>query len=467
MLAAERVAQAMAAELAARLGRRGPVRPIPGVAETAQRIGPPAAGAEGLKTLDELAHQTVKALLALSGKEFSPGAAAAAVERAARKWLLAEGAANGGNAAHLARLAGEVPRLLNLPRLVELANRGLRLPAAAAAGSEPQPVGGASPAFARVLEELSLVAATDFPVLLVGETGTGKEILARRLHRLSPRREGPFVAINCAGMAAGVLESELFGHGKGAFTGADTAQPGQIRRAQGGTLFLDEIGESARPFQLRLLRVLEDRAVTPVGGGEPVPVDFRLVCASHRDLTAAAGAGEFLPALLYRIQVVPLELPPLRERPEDLPELIQHFLDLACLKAKKSRALAPETARILAAHAWPGNVRELKHLIERLVVLSPAYEIGPDLLPPSLTAGRGDLRERLAGLEGVPAARVTPLAAFLAASQGRELANQDLRRALGCSDTTAKKLLGALARGGLLEQVGARGGRRYLVRLPG
>jgi len=334
----------------------------------------------------------------------------------------------------------------------------------------PEIVGGRSPAFARVLEDLELVADTGLPVLLEGETGTGKELLARRLHHLSPRRQGPFIAVNCAGLAKNLLESELFGHLKGAFTGATTDKPGYLRAAQGGTLFLDEIGETTPEFQVRLLRVLEDRVVVPVGSHQGREVDFHLVCASHRDLARAVERGEFNQALYYRIAVVPLRLPPLRRRREDLPELIDHFLAQACLLAKRTRRLAPETRRLLMAYSWPGNLRQLGNLIQRLVALSRDYQIGPELLPEEIRgnagSGGGGLLRRLEEVEGVPAARRRELAEVLATARGGELANKDLRARLGCSDSTAKNLLRALAAAGLLEVVGERGGRRYRVTIP-
>ncbi|MCF8121385.1 MAG: sigma-54 dependent transcriptional regulator, partial [Desulfarculaceae bacterium] len=362
-------------------------------------------------------------------------------------------------------------RLLDVEHLVELAKRGVNASPAMAALAQEELVAGPSPAFRSVLKDLSQVAASDFPVLLVGESGTGKELLARRLHQISPRREGPLVTVNCAAMPPNLLESELFGHEKGAFTGAEAARPGYFRQAKGGTLFLDEIGEAPPELQVRLLRVLENRRVSPVGGGGEVPVNFRLVAATHRDLAQAASQGQFNQALLYRLQVVPLYLPPLRERPEDLDLLLDHFLAQAGLLAKKTRRLAPETRQRLKQYAWPGNVRELRHLLQRLVVLSPEFEIGPEMLPPEIVGKGGgdeaDWREALAGVEGIPAARVADLAAFLADHQGDEVANQDLRGELDCSDSTAKNILAALTKAGLATASGSRGGRRYRVGGPG
>jgi DNA-binding NtrC family response regulator len=461
--ATQRVIIAGAANLAARLAEPG-LGSRPGVAETAQTFTPPAqASAQDLKLLEKLALQVVETVLGLSGKGLTQAQAGEAVARAAKKLLMSRPDLD---RPLVSRLTGEIPQLLNLPRLVDLAGRGIELPPLVAA-SEAEMVVGPSAAFNRLLEDLEQVAATDFPVLLMGETGTGKELMARRLHRLSPRREGPLVAVNCAALPEGLMESQLFGHEKGAFTGAESASPGYIRQAAGGTLFLDEIGETSPQMQVRLLRVLEERAVTPVGGVGEVPVDFRLVAATHRDLARAAQAGDFNPALLYRVQVVPLNLPPLRDRPEDITPLTDHFLTQACLLAKKTRHLASETRLALVDYHWPGNVRQLSHVIQRMVVLAPEYEIGPEDLPSEIKGGGPEAEKRLAQvlarLEGVPSKRVDGLAALLAANLGGELANKDVREHLACSDTTAKNILRVLAEAGLLTASGNRGGRRYLV----
>ncbi|RJX35201.1 MAG: sigma-54-dependent Fis family transcriptional regulator [Desulfarculus sp.] len=456
---------AAAADLAGRLAGGG-VRPGAGVAETAQTLSPPEVPPEERRLLEQLARQVVETMLGLAGKGLSLSQVQEAVQRAAQKLITSRPELPRSLAA---RLTGEVPRLLNLEHLVDLAGRGLELPPLAAA-AEPELVPGTSAAFAQVLRDLEQVAATDFPVLLLGETGTGKELLARRLHRLSPRKSGPLVAVNCAALPQSLLESELFGHEKGAFTGASQAHAGLVRAAAGGTLFLDEIGQAGPQVQARLLRVLEQRVVTPVGGSREIPVDFRLVAASHRDLARAAAQGSFSRALLYRLQVVPIFLPPLRERREDIGPLLEHLLTQACLLAKKTRGLAPQTRQALVDYDWPGNVRELSHVIQRLVVLAPEYEIGPQALPPEIAGGGQQGRKRftqaLTGLDGVPAKRVEGLAALLAARQGQELANQDLRQALGCSDSTAKNILRALAAAGLVQAAGSRGGRRYRVAAP-
>jgi DNA-binding NtrC family response regulator len=469
----ERLASAAAREMVFRLGRELNTVGTPKVAEAAMEQPSGGEAAPGdLRLLEELARAVVEAALGLAGRAVDPDQLAKTVEQAARKHLMAIGADRDVQRALIARLAAEAPYLINLVRLAELVDKGIEVPPSGATCGDPalEIVGGKSKAFAVVLKDLERVAETDLPVLLLGETGTGKELMARRLHHASPRREGPFVPVNCAALPGSLLESELFGHAKGAFTGATTAKEGYLQAARGGTLFLDEIGETSSHFQVRLLRVLEDRVVTPVGSRRGQRVDFRLVTASHRDLNQAALKNKFNQALLYRILVVPLKLPPIRERREDLPALIDHFLAQACVLAKRTRRLAPETAQLLMDYHWPGNVRELSHLLQRLVVLSPEYEISPDQLPQevrqSASKGAGFFARRLDQVEDIPKRRKEQLARILSAARGGEITNRDLRQALGCSDSTAKNFLRALVKQGILEARGRRGGRRYQVLEP-
>jgi two-component system, NtrC family, response regulator len=229
------------------------------------------------------------------------------------------------------------------------------------------------------LELARRAAASRSTVLVTGESGTGKELVARAVHYHSERVGGAFVAVNCKALAPGVLESELFGHERGAFTGAERARPGLFEQADGGTLFLDEIGEVEPGFQTKLLRVLQERRVQRVGGSEEKPIDVRIVAATNRDLRAEIAAGRFREDLYFRLAVIPIHLPPLRERREDVLPLAHHFL--ARWNRELSRSVAgwtPEVERWLLAHAWPGNVRELENAIERGVVLARGDRIGFD-----------------------------------------------------------------------------------------
>ncbi len=237
---------------------------------------------------------------------------------------------------------------------------------------------GSSPAMARLSEEIERVAPTAASVLIRGETGTGKELVARRIHRLSAVGRGPFVALNCAAVPETLLESELFGHRKGAFTGADRDRPGRFREAHGGTLFLDEVGDMPAAAQAKLLRVLQERTVEPVGGGKPVRVEVRVLAATHRDLLALAAEGRFRDDLYYRLRVVELILPPLRQRHGDAELLARHFLAAA---AGSPRELTPAAAAALAAYPWPGNIRELKNAIERAAIFCHGGAVRPEDLP--------------------------------------------------------------------------------------
>ena len=229
-----------------------------------------------------------------------------------------------------------------------------------------------APAMREVVRQTLLLAQTNATVLVRGESGTGKELVARALHADGPRADGPFVAVNCAAFAESLLESELFGHEKGAFTGAVARHAGAFERARGGTLFLDEIGDAPPAVQVKLLRVLEDRRITRVGGQESFQVDVRLVSATNRDLDARMAAGEFRQDLLYRLQVVGLALPPLRERRADIRPLAERFVAQAQADhGKRIRAIEPEWYARLETHAWPGNVRELRNVVEAAVVTAP------------------------------------------------------------------------------------------------
>jgi two-component system response regulator AtoC len=254
---------------------------------------------------------------------------------------------------------------------------------------------GTSAAMREVMELAMRVAPFPSTVLLTGESGSGKEAVARAVHRASPRRDRGFVAVNCGAIPENLLESELFGHEKGAFTGADRAREGMFEEADGGTLFLDEIGELSVPLQVKLLRVLQERVIRRVGGSGERPVDVRVLAATARDLVEQVKAGKFRDDLFYRINVVQVHIPPLRTRPEDIPLLAEHFLRRHAERLQVPtlglpRALLP----VLAAYSWPGNVRELENVLERALILSGG-EIGVEHLPPHVRTGKQlfDLRD--------------------------------------------------------------------------
>jgi DNA-binding NtrC family response regulator len=259
-------------------------------------------------------------------------------------------------------------------------NRKLKESLAAAAVTTP--IIGGSPAMRRVMELVASVAPTDATVLVQGKSGTGKELVAQALHASSPRRFNPLVAVHCGALAEGVIESELFGHEKGAFTGAAYEHKGKFEQADGGTIFLDEIGEVSPKVQVELLRVLEEKRVVRVGGRESVAVDFRVVAATNRDLEAMVREGSFREDLYWRLNVVAITIPPLTERAEDVRTLAEHFLARFARQMNlKELRFAPEALAALEAHSWPGNVRELQNAVERAVVLGRPPVIGRDDLP--------------------------------------------------------------------------------------
>jgi formate hydrogenlyase transcriptional activator len=243
---------------------------------------------------------------------------------------------------------------------------------------------GDSPALAKVLDLVSVVAPTDSTVLIEGETGTGKELIARAIHDRSPRRDRPLIKVNCAAIPAGLIESELFGHEKGAFTGATSQRKGKFELANGGTIFLDEIGDLPRDMQVKLLRALQEREIERVGGEKTITLDVRVIAATNVDLKKKVGDNEFRADLYYRLNVFPLQLPPLRERRGDIPLLVNWFTQKMSRTMRKGIESVPADAmRALEAYAWPGNIRELENVIERAVILSPgpALEVPPGALP--------------------------------------------------------------------------------------
>jgi two-component system response regulator HydG len=287
-----------------------------------------------------------------------------------------------------------------------------------------------------VFRLVEAVADSSATVLVLGESGTGKELVARALHRRSARRDRPFVAVNCSALAETLLDSELFGHVRGAFTGAVAARRGLFEAADGGTIFLDEIGDVPAATQVRLLRVLQEGEIRPVGAQESRQVDVRVIAATHADLDEARAAGRFREDLYYRLDVVTIRLPPLRERPDDIPILASHFLQkLAPRVGKRLEGISAEAMTLLRRHPWPGNVRELENAIERAVVLARGPELVPGDLPPGVgTAPRGAEVDPTS-LSHLPLAEAKRLA--VGAFERRYLAEL-LRRELGNVTRAAK-----------------------------
>ena len=287
------------------------------------------------------------------------------------------------------------------------------------------------PRMQQLLELARRVARTDSTVLIQGETGVGKELVARAIHLWSPRREQPFVAVNCGALSEGVLESELFGHEKGAFTGAHARRAGYFELASRGTLFLDEIGTTNNAFQVRLLRVLQERVVQRVGGGLPVAIDSRIIAATNQDLEEEARRGRFRSDLYYRLSVVTVRIPPLRERPDDIPLLAEHFVATHRQINPQIDGISASGYRALQAYAYPGNVRELENIIERAMIL----ETGRELTPESLMLGE----QRTSGQESaeeavrIDEAEQEHILRVLKSCNGRKL---EAARLLGINKTT-------------------------------
>ncbi|MEO7985155.1 MAG: sigma-54 dependent transcriptional regulator [Gemmatimonadales bacterium] len=334
-------------------------------------------------------------------------------------------------------------RMLTVSRSIE---------AALPPGDPAKPTGepalvGHSPSIIQVMKTVARVAPSQATVLLLGETGTGKELVARTLHRYSDRADRRFVAVNCSALAEGLLESELFGHVKGAFTGASASRPGLFREADHGTLFLDEIGDVSPSLQARLLRALQEHEIVPVGSESPVKVDVRVLAATHRDLPSLVREGGFREDLYYRLNVVTIALPALRERRQDIPLLIDHFLRaLAARHGRDLMAVDPEAQLRLLGYDWPGNIRELQNVLERAMLLAEQDVIGPEHLPPDVlpsspgvpggvAAGDGDPMSDLRSLEELEREHVRRV---LAAVQG---GREDAARILGISRRTLTRMI--------------------------
>ena len=292
-----------------------------------------------------------------------------------------------------------LPKPFDIDEAVALVRRAAHEPAAAAEGPAedgqiPELLGHA-PAMQEVFRAIGRLSRSSMTVLINGESGTGKELVARALHRHSPRSAKPFIALNTSAFTPDLLESELFGHEKGAFTGADSLRRGRFEQADGGTLFLDEIGDMSKALQTRLLRVLAEGEFYRVGGNTPIRVDVRVIAATHQDLEARVKSGQFREDLLHRLNVIRIALPPLRSRREDIPELLRHYLLAAARElGADPKALTPAAERALVGADWPGNVRQLVNVCRRLMVAAPGSEIRPEDLPAELGGpARGELHD--------------------------------------------------------------------------
>jgi two-component system nitrogen regulation response regulator GlnG len=334
-----------------------------------------------------------------------------------------------------------LPKPFDLRELVNVVQRALSAPVSAAliaaeevAAEEQLPLIGRSPAMQEIYRVLARLMGTDLTVMIAGESGTGKELVARALHDFGKRRAGPFIAVNMAAIPRELIESELFGHEKGAFTGAAARSIGRFEQAQGGTLFLDEIGDMPIEAQTRLLRVLQSGEYTTVGGRTPIRADVRIVAATHRDLRQLIRQGLFREDLFYRINVVPIRLPPLRERSEDIPALVRHFLAQAGAEGLPGKSLDQPAMERLKTYRWPGNVRELENLVRRLTALYAQEVIGADVI-------ESELAEAM--VPGEPAA--TPANEGLGAAVERHLkeyyaAHKDALPAAGLYDRVLREV---------------------------
>jgi len=365
-----------------------------------------------------------------------------------------------------------LPKPFDLKELIAIVGRAMsepkQKPRADGEGGEFDaiPLVGRSAAMQEIYRVLARLMQTDLTVMIAGESGTGKELVARALHDYGKRRHGPFVAVNMAAIPRDLIESELFGHERGAFTGANTRNPGRFEQAEGGTLFLDEIGDMPMEAQTRLLRVLQQGEYTTVGGRTPIKTDVRIIAATNKDLRILIQQGLFREDLFFRLNVVPIRLPPLRERIEDLPDLIRHFFALAERDGLPAKQLDAQAMERLKQHRWPGNVRELENLARRLAALYPqdtitASVIEGELAPPSVAAGSGRsqnvenlsaaveqyLAQYFAGFsDGMPPPglyhrilkeiEVPLLSAALAATRGNQIRAADL---LGLNRNTLRK----------------------------
>lgn len=300
----------------------------------------------------------------------------------------------------LEKLLLSIQNALKIGQLVE-ENRSLK-----AMIAKEYDMVGSSPEISLLKEQIAIAAPTSGWVLITGENGTGKELVARAIHNQSRRREKPFVEVNCAAIPEELIESELFGHERGAFTGATTQRKGKFDLAHEGTLFLDEIGDMSLKTQAKVLRILQERKFERVGGSKTIEVDVRVIAATNKDLEEEIRQGSFREDLYYRLNVLPFHVPPLRERREDIPRLVNHFLDYFCSKeGREIKTIAPAALATLQGYSWPGNVRELKNIVERLVIMTPDTRIQDTHLPPAMRSKKSQASDpRGTSLAGVDAA---------------------------------------------------------------
>ncbi len=382
-------------------------------------------GADGLAVLDHARVVRPDCVVLLMTAFGTLSSAVEALRRGAHDYLL--------KPVSLAAVAAKIQRIADYRAL---GRENARLRSMLSDEAAPAALLRLESAAMRELDELlKKVAAGPSRVCIHGESGVGKELVARAIHDQSQRREGPFVPVNVSAIPDTLVESTLFGHLRGAFTGADSAREGLFRAADGGTLFLDEIGELPLAIQAKLLRVVETMEVRPVGGDRDVAIDVRIVCATHRDLDAMVRDRLFREDLLYRLRVVRLDVPPLRERPEDIPALVGRFVARQAREQKKRVfSVAPEAMQRLVAHTWPGNVRELSNVVERAVLLAEEETIRLEDLPAEL-ADRAESGGKLRGLEGSDARLEHALRSFERRHIAAVLASCD-----GNRDAAAKRL---------------------------
>jgi DNA-binding NtrC family response regulator len=383
---------------------------------------------DGLELLRELHHRWPDAVLVMMTAYGDMETGRRAIRDGAFAYVNKEGEFAGEIAAHLARAARERSLETDNSRLagtVDSLRNGLA------------PVVGLSPSLLQARALAEKVAPTDSTVLLRGESGTGKDLFARAIHFASRRSSGPWVKVNCGALPENLLESELFGHEKGAFTGAVRQKAGRFEDADGGTLFLDEIGELPMSLQVKLLQVIEEKTFTRVGGNRPITVSVRIIAATNRDLEEMAKARQFREDLFFRLNVFPIRLPSLRERPGDVPALVEHFLDGRGVSRSK---VEPEAMRALERYAFPGNVRELEHALERALILAGSDPIGVE----HLSFGRPEM-VGAAGAGGVDWVPAIPVGGLSLELLERELILQALERA-GGNKSQAARLLGLTRR---------------------